>query len=121
MSPKLNGDTPPGNRFRFRVRVVRAGEAKLRGRARGIKPLWLGPGRTKCYNPGARGGKKVYSAWFGEGDTPTDQIIYNETIESLITEKTFYTYQNGIPNLRLEISKYMNNVLVFILSLKIIV
>ena len=55
-------------------------------------------------------GKKVYSAWFGEGDTPTDQIIYNETIDSLIKGKTFYTYQNGIPNLRLEISKYMNNV-----------
>ena len=33
-----NGDPPPGNRFRFRVRVVRAGEAKLRGRARGKCP-----------------------------------------------------------------------------------
>ncbi len=55
-------------------------------------------------------GQKVYSAWFGEGDTPTDHIICNETIDSLINGKTFYTYQNGIPNLRLEISKYMNNV-----------
>ena len=55
-------------------------------------------------------GKKVYPAWFGEGDTPTDPIIYNETINSLIQGKTFYTIQNGIPNLRLEISKYMNDV-----------
>ena len=55
-------------------------------------------------------GQKVFSAWFGEGDTPTDHLICNETINSLIKGKTFYTYQNGIPNLRLEISKYMNNV-----------
>ena len=55
-------------------------------------------------------GEKVYPAWFGEGDTPTDPIIYNETINALIQGKTFYTIQNGIPNLRLEISKYMNDV-----------
>ena len=55
-------------------------------------------------------GEKIYPAWFGEGDTPTDPIIYNETINALIQGKTFYTIQNGIPNLRLEISKYMNDV-----------
>ena len=47
----------PGNRFRFRVvRAVRAGEAKLRGRARGKSLLWLRRGRTKCFSPGERWG-----------------------------------------------------------------
>ena len=55
-------------------------------------------------------GKKIYPAWFGEGDTPTSKVINKETIHSLNEGKTFYTYQNGIPNLRSEISKYMNNV-----------
>eukprot|EP00959_Pyramimonas_sp_CCMP1952_P149193 3121761-Pyramimonas_sp.AAC.1 len=34
-SSKHSGDTPLVNRFRFCVREVRAGEAKLRGRAAG--------------------------------------------------------------------------------------
>ena len=55
-------------------------------------------------------GKKIYPAWFGEGDTPTSKVINKETIHSLNEGKTFYTYQNGIPNLRSEISKYMNKV-----------
>ena len=48
MRSKWNGDPPPGNRFRFRVRVVRAGEAKLRGRARGVIPPLLGRNQDKC-------------------------------------------------------------------------
>ena len=53
-------------------------------------------------------GKEVYPVWFGEGNIPTDQIIYNNTINALKGGKTFYTYQNGIPNVRHAIKKYMN-------------
>ena len=41
MSSPLRQHPEPGNRFRFRfvfVSCVRAGEAKLRGRARGVPP-----------------------------------------------------------------------------------
>ena len=55
-------------------------------------------------------GKHVYPAWFGEGDTETSKLIYNKTIESLVKGKTFYTYQNGIQELRSEISRYMNEI-----------
>jgi len=55
-------------------------------------------------------GKHVYPAWFGEGDTETSKLIYDKTIESLVKGKTFYTYQNGIQELRLEISRYMNEI-----------
>ena len=55
-------------------------------------------------------GEKVYSAWFGEGDTSTNKIIYDKAIDSLVKGKTFYTFQNGMPNLRLEISNYMNEI-----------
>jgi aspartate aminotransferase len=55
-------------------------------------------------------GEKVYSAWFGEGDTSTNKIIYDKAIDSLVKGKTFYTFQNGMPSLRLEISNYMNEI-----------
>ena len=55
-------------------------------------------------------GQKIYPAWFGEGDTTTNAIICNKSIEALNNGKTFYTYQNGIPELRLQLSKYMNEV-----------
>jgi len=55
-------------------------------------------------------GKKVLPAWFGEGDSPTSSLIYNETIEAIKNGKSFYTFQNGIYNLRTEIAKYMNEV-----------
>ena len=54
-------------------------------------------------------GKAVYPAWFGEGNISTDKLIYNETINALKAGETFYTYQNGIPEVREEISKYMND------------
>ena len=54
-------------------------------------------------------GKIVYPAWFGEGNISTDKLIYNETINALKAGETFYTYQNGIPEVREEISKYMND------------
>ena len=53
-------------------------------------------------------GKVVYPAWFGEGNISTDQLIYNETINALKAGETFYTYQNGIPEVREQISKYMD-------------
>ena len=55
-------------------------------------------------------GQTVYPAWFGEGDAFTNQIISNKTIDALNSGKTFYTFQNGIPELRLQLSKYMNEV-----------
>ena len=39
---KWNGEPPTGKSVSVSVRVVRAGEAKLRGRARGMTPLWTG-------------------------------------------------------------------------------
>jgi len=61
-------------------------------------------------NYGKETGKKVLPAWFGEGDSPTSSLIYNETIEAIKNGKSFYTFQNGIYNLRTEIAKYMNEV-----------
>ena len=55
-------------------------------------------------------GKKIYAAWFGEGNQSTNEIIFNETIKSLRDGKTFYTYQNGIPKIREALSNYMNDV-----------
>ena len=55
-------------------------------------------------------GQKVYPAWFGEGDASTSQVICDKSIDALNNGKTFYTYQNGIPELRLQLSKYMNEV-----------
>ena len=55
-------------------------------------------------------GHKVYPAWFGEGDASTSQVICDKSIDALNSGKTFYTYQNGIPELRLQLSKYMNEV-----------
>ena len=52
----------------------------------------------------------ILSCLVWEGDTSTSNLINNKTIEALNQGKTFYTYQNGIPQLRLEISKYMNEV-----------
>ena len=66
MRSKWNGE-PPYREIDFGfvfVRAVRAGEAKLRGRAR-ESLLWLRRGRTKCLSPGrpvARGVPPV-SRW----------------------------------------------------------
>ena len=35
-------------------------------------------------------GKEVLAAWFGEGNKPTKNIIYNETIKSLNNGNTFW-------------------------------
>ena len=56
MRSKWNGE-PPYREIDFGfvfVRAVRAGEAKLRGRAR-ESLLWLRRGRTKCLSSGERG------------------------------------------------------------------
>ncbi|MDC3072313.1 aminotransferase class I/II-fold pyridoxal phosphate-dependent enzyme [bacterium] len=55
-------------------------------------------------------GNYIYPAWFGEGDISTNNLINEKTIDSLNQGKTFYTFQNGTPELRLQISKYMNEV-----------
>ena len=38
------------------------------------------------------------------------RLICDKTVEALNSGKTFYTYQNGIPELRFTTSKYMNEV-----------
>ncbi len=55
-------------------------------------------------------GKKILPAWFGEGNQPTKKIIYNNTIDSLVSGNTFYTYQNGTPKIREAMKNYMNSV-----------
>ncbi len=57
-----------------------------------------------------RTGKKIFAAWFGEGNQPTKEIIYREAINSLKNGQTFYTYQNGLPKIREALSNYMNSV-----------
>ena len=44
--------------------------------------------------------------WVGEGDLPTPDFISNAATASLQKGETFYTWQNGIPDLRMALSCY---------------
>jgi aspartate/methionine/tyrosine aminotransferase len=44
--------------------------------------------------------------WAGEGDLPTPDFICEAAARSLRTGETFYTWQRGIPDLRLALARY---------------
>lgn len=45
--------------------------------------------------------------WAGEGDLPTEELIYRAAVEGLSDGETFYTYQLGIPPLREALATYL--------------
>lgn len=53
------------------------------------------------------GRKDLIVLWFGEGDLTTPQFICDAASEAMKAGHTFYTYQNGIPELRRALSSYM--------------
>ncbi len=48
--------------------------------------------------------------WVGEGDLPMPDFVARAMIGSIEAGETFYTYQRGIPELRLAIAGYMSRV-----------
>jgi aspartate/methionine/tyrosine aminotransferase len=53
-----------------------------------------------------RGRDNLLPLWVGEGDLPTPDFISNAALASLRAGQTFYTWQRGIPDLRLALSQY---------------
>jgi aspartate/methionine/tyrosine aminotransferase len=49
----------------------------------------------------------VIPLWTGEGDLPTPAFIADAAAQSLAAGETFYTWQRGIPELRLAIARYI--------------
>jgi aspartate aminotransferase len=50
----------------------------------------------------------IIPLWVGEGDVSTPEFICQAASDSLMRGETFYTHQRGIPELRREITDYMN-------------
>ncbi len=48
----------------------------------------------------------IIPLWVGQGDTPTPRFIYESAVRSMEAGETFYTYQRGIPELRLALADY---------------
>ena len=53
---------------------------------------------------------KAFEVWVGEGDLPTPPFISEAAKASLDRGETFYTWQNGVPELREAIAAYMTRV-----------
>jgi aspartate/methionine/tyrosine aminotransferase len=45
--------------------------------------------------------------WFGEGDLPTPDFVKRAAVEALAADKVFYVNDQGIPELRAAIAKYL--------------
>lgn len=54
----------------------------------------------------ARGREGIIPLWVGEGDLPTPDFIAEATTASLAAGETFYTWQQGIPELREALARY---------------
>ncbi len=54
------------------------------------------------------GQEDVLTFWFGEGDWHTPDVIKQACIDSLLQGNTFYTQNSGLPELRLSICNYLN-------------
>jgi len=54
--------------------------------------------------------KDVIPLWVGEGDLPTPDFILQAAIRSIEAGETFYTAQEGIPDLRAAIARYMTRI-----------
>ena len=66
-------------------------------------------GIVEVFNYG-RGRQGLIPLWVGEGDLPTPPFISEAAKASLDNGETFYTWQNGVPELREAISAYMTQV-----------
>jgi aspartate/methionine/tyrosine aminotransferase len=53
-----------------------------------------------------RGREGLVPLWAGEGDLPTPDFIVHAAICALQDGQTFYTWQRGIPDLRLALARY---------------
>jgi aspartate/methionine/tyrosine aminotransferase len=53
-----------------------------------------------------RGREGLIPLWVGEGDLPTPEVIYDAAVRSLQAGETFYTWQRGIPELRVALARY---------------
>ena len=62
-------------------------------------------GIVEVFNYG-RGRQGLIPLWVGEGDLPTPPFICDAAVTSLRNGETFYTYQRGIPDLRLALARY---------------
>jgi len=66
-------------------------------------------GIVEVFNYG-RGRQGLIPLWVGEGDLPTPPFICEAAKTSLDRGETFYTWQNGVPELRDAIAAYMTRV-----------
>src|SRR5271168_4158848 len=66
-------------------------------------------GILEVFNYG-RGRQGLIPLWVGEGDLPTPPFISEAAKASLDRGETFYTWQNGVPELRAAIAAYMTQV-----------
>ena len=66
-------------------------------------------GIVEVFNYG-RGRQGLIPLWVGEGDLPTPPFISEAAKASLDRGETFYTWQNGVPELREAIATYMTQV-----------
>ena len=66
-------------------------------------------GIVEVFNYG-RGRQGLIPLWVGEGDLPTPPFISEAAKASLDRGETFYTWQNGVPELRQAIAAYMTQV-----------
>ncbi len=66
-------------------------------------------GIVEVFNYG-RGRQGLIPLWVGEGDLPTPPFICEAAKTSLDRGETFYTWQNGVPELRDAIAAYMTQV-----------
>ena len=66
-------------------------------------------GIVEVFNYG-RGRQGLIPLWVGEGDLPTPPFISEAAKASLDRGETFYTWQNGVPELREAIAAYMTQV-----------
>jgi aspartate/methionine/tyrosine aminotransferase len=66
-------------------------------------------GIVEVFNYG-RDRQGLIPLWVGEGDLPTPPFITEATKASLDRGETFYTWQNGVPELREAIAAYMTQV-----------
>jgi aspartate/methionine/tyrosine aminotransferase len=51
--------------------------------------------------------ENLIALWYGEGDLPTPEFIGDAAADALRAGKTFYPPQNGVPQLRQALSKYL--------------
>jgi aspartate/methionine/tyrosine aminotransferase len=51
--------------------------------------------------------KNLLPLWFGEGDLPTPEFIKKAAVDALAADKVFYVNDQGVPELRAAIGRYL--------------